>query len=170
MENAIKAAKTGSAVGIDGIPYKLRKAIVLHQKITNKNDNKELTFDITKTLTVLFNDIQTHGVDQNMDFTLGWMCPIYKKNDRSEIENYRPITLLNTDYKLLTRVLAMQLMKEIPAPVHKNQAGFITGRSIFDQTRLAQAMIDLVEATKQNGAIIALNQEKAYNKIEHDYL
>jgi hypothetical protein len=32
------------------------------------------------------------------------MCPIYKKKDRTEISNYWPITLLNTDYKLLTKV------------------------------------------------------------------
>ena len=169
-DSAIKAAKTGSAAGIDGIPYELWKTIMIHHKSTNKNYNDELTFDISKTLTTLFNDIQTHRVDQSTEFTLGWMCPIYKKKERSEIENYRPITLLNTNYKLLTRILAMQLAKEIPSLVHKNQAGFITGRSIFNQTRLAQTMIDLAEATEQNGAIIALDQEKAYDKIEHEYL
>ncbi|EPS95420.1 hypothetical protein FOMPIDRAFT_1054147 [Fomitopsis schrenkii] len=37
------------------------------------------------------------------------MCPLYKKKDRREIANYRPITLLNSDYKIYTKVLAMRL-------------------------------------------------------------
>jgi hypothetical protein len=60
------------------------------------------------------------------------MCPIYKKKDPTEISNYRPITLLNTDYKLLTKVLAIQLMKPIHLLVHPNQPGFIRKRLIFD--------------------------------------
>ncbi|ETW78908.1 hypothetical protein HETIRDRAFT_50367, partial [Heterobasidion irregulare TC 32-1] len=89
------------------------------------------------TLTIVYRDIQEKGVNTNSNFTLGWMCLIYKKHKRSSIENYRPITLLNLDYKLLMRVLAMQLAVVIPSLIHKNQAGFITERSIFDQTRLS---------------------------------
>jgi hypothetical protein len=76
-------------------------------------------------LTVIFKDIQKHGVDPCTDFSLGWMCPIYKKKDPTEISNYRPITLLNTDYKLLTKVLTLQLSKSIKHLIHPNQAGFI---------------------------------------------
>ena len=85
------------------------------------------------------------------------MCPIYKKNKRTKIKNYQPITLLNMDYKLLTRVLAIQLTSIIPSLLHENQASFILECSIFDQTQLAQSMIDLAEATEENGTIIALN-------------
>ena len=70
-------------------------------------------------------------------FALGWMCPIYKKKDQTEISNYRPITLLNTDYKLLTKVLAQQLLENIEHMVHPDQAGFIPKRSIFNNIRLA---------------------------------
>ena len=41
---------------------------------------------------------------------------------------------------------------------------------IFNQTRLAQAMIDLAKAIEENSAIIALDQEKVYDKIKHKYL
>ena len=60
------------------------------------------------------------------------------------------------DYKLLTRVLAIQLTSIIPSLLHENQASFILGCSIFDQTQLAQSMIDLAEATEDkldDGAI-----------------
>ena len=54
--------------------------------------------------------------------------------------------------------------------IHVNQAGFIPGRNIFDQVKLAKLMIDYAETTEENGVIIALDQEKAYDKITHDYL
>ena len=127
-------------------------------------------FNIIKFLTEIFLDIQTHGVDLECDFALGWMCPIYKKKDPTEISNYRLITLLNTDYKLLTKVLAIQLMDHIEALIHKDQAGFIPNRSITDHIRLAKAIINYAEITEENGVIVALDQEKAYDKIKHDYL
>ena len=121
-------------------------------------------------MTIVFQDIQTNGVHEDADFTLGWMCPIYKKKDRTEISNYRPITLLNTDYKILTKVLAMQLMDEIRNMLHRDQSGFIPKRSIFNNIRLASTIISYAELTETDGAIIALDQEKAYDKIRHDYL
>ena len=98
------------------------------------------------------------------------MCPLYKKKDPTEISNYRPITLLNTDYKILTKALALQLVDKITHLIHPDQAGFIRNRSIFNQIRLANAIIDYAEVTEKNGAIVALDQEKAYNKIKHNYL
>lgn len=41
------------------------------------------------------------------------MCPLYKKNDRTDISNYRPITCLNTDYKLFTKILAERFAEVI---------------------------------------------------------
>ena len=43
----------------------------------------------------------------------GVLSLLYKKGDPENIENWRPITLLNTDYKILTRILAKRLQKNI---------------------------------------------------------
>ena len=102
------------------------------------------------------------------------MCPIYKKKEPTKISNYHPITLFievfNTDYKLLTKVLAIQLMDHIETLIHKDQAGFIPRRSIFDQIKLAETIIAYTEVANKDSTIIALDQEKAYDKIHHDYL
>ena len=168
VREALALAKNGSATGMDGCPYELWK------KLEDRNDGtsqeEEGSFDIADTLAVVFQDIQEHGVDERSDFALGWMCPIYKKKDKREISNYRPITLLNTDYKLLTKVLAIQLMKNIPGLIHPDQAGFIPNRSIFDHIRLAKSIISYAEAMEVDGNIVALDQEKAYDKIRHKYL
>ena len=98
------------------------------------------------------------------------MCPIFKKKDPTDICNYRPITLLNTVYKLLTKVLAIQLLEHVSQIVHPDQAGFIPGRSIFDHICLAKAILNYAEISEENRTIVALDQEKVYNKIRHDYL
>ena len=167
-EKALHLSKNGSATGMDGCPYELWKTLKTHHERASKTDKP--SFNIIKTMTRVFADIQTHGVDRKTSFALGWMCPIYKKKDRTEISNYRPITLLNTDYKLLTKAMAIQLMNNIEGMVHRDQAGFIPNRSILDQVRLAQAIISYAEAAEVNGAIVALDQEKAYDKIRHEYL
>jgi hypothetical protein len=99
--------------------------------------------------------------------------PLYKKNDKADIANYRPISLLNTDYKIFTKALTIKLAKVAPDLIHPNQAGFVPGRQIRDQIWLTKRIIELAEATEngeRNGVIVALDQEKAYDKIEHDYL
>jgi len=117
-----------------------------------------------------FWDIQEHGVNDRTDFTTGWMCLLFKKKDPTDISNYRPITLLNTDYKLLTKVLAIQLLDHVSQLVHPDQARFIPNQSIFNHICLAKAILSYAEITEEDGAILALDQEKVYNKIWHNYL
>lgn len=168
VETALKLAKNGSATGLDGCPYELWKK--LNDTYTAMIRSGQDGFDIIQTLTDIFQDIQAHGVDPETDFTNGWICPIYKKKDPTIVENYRPITLLNTDYKLMTRALSLQLLDSIRTIIHRDQAGFIPGRSIFDHIRLSRLMTTFAEVTGKNGTIVALDQEKAYDKITHNYL
>jgi hypothetical protein len=98
------------------------------------------------------------------------MCPFFKKGDKSRISNYRPITLLNCDYKLLTKTYSVRLMNVAPSLVHPNQAGFMKGRKIEDQVKLAKFLLDYAEAAEEDGVIVYLDQEKAYDRINHTYL
>jgi exonuclease III len=168
VKKALKIAKNGSATGLDGCPYKLWKELKKSFDLAMKKGRAG--FDITQALTDVFQDIQTHGIVPGTLFADGWMCPLYKKKDPTLIENYRPITLLNTDYKLLTRALSLQLIESIKQLIHRDQAGFIPGRSIFDHIRLSRLMTTFAEVTERNGSIIALDQEKAYDKLDHNYL
>ncbi len=86
------------------------------------------------------------------------------------MSNYRPITLLNSEYKLFTKALSIKLVCSAPELINTDQAGFIPGRQIMNQTKLIRMIIDHANLTEQNGMIVALNQEKAYDKIRHDYL
>lgn len=55
--------------------------------------------------------------------------------DRHLISNWRPMTLLNTDYKILTKMMALRLQPHLDDLVHFNQTGFLKGRFIGDNVR-----------------------------------
>ena len=167
----IKHLPNDRATGLDGIPYEFwRKLQEEYQKDSADNQMSDKSFNIAKTLTLVFNDIENHGLIEGSRFAEGWLCPLFKKNDCRDIANYRPITILNSDYKILAKSLATKLALTVPTIIHANQAGFIPGRSITNQIRLTQMILDFAEAEDCNGAIVGLDQEKVYDKITHDYL
>lgn len=167
---SLRFAKNGTAPGLDGIPFEFWKA--LHARhVEDLRFAERADFDVVRLLTAAFEDMRVYGVDPETSFTQGWIAPIYKeKGERSRVVNYRPITLLNTDYKLLSKTLAVRLAGVAPCIIHKAQAGFVPGRKIHNHTQLARMMMAWAEENEADGAIIALDQEKAYDKIAHDYL
>ncbi len=169
-ELSLRFAKSGTSPGLDGVPFELWKA--LHARhIEDSRFPDRADFDIIRLLTAAFEDIRIFGVDPWTSFAHGWIAPIYKeKGERTRVVNYRPITLLNTDYKILSKVLAIRLAEVAPCIIHKSQAGFVPGRKIYNHTQLTKMMMYWAEKNDEDGAIIALDQEKAYDKVAHDYL
>ena len=168
ISQAIKDLPDGKAPGIDGIPRELWKTLQNHYEEDTRANRP--AFNIIKILTTVYNDIERHGLESSISFPKGWMCPLYKKGDTAEISNYRPITILNTDYKIMTRALTTRLTAAVPSLIHKDQAGFMKGRKIEDQTELVRLMLDKCKADEENGVIICLDQEKAYDKVQHDFI
>jgi len=168
IDDTLRNVKLGTAAGPDEIPYELWKH--LDRDFESDTKNEAPGFDVMKCMTKVINNIQTHSIDPSMQFTLGHMCPIFKKKERDNIQNYRPITLLNTDYKLMIKALATQLAKHAHTLIHPDQTGFIPKRTIFDPIRLAQTLCTYADYMEEDGVIVALDQEKAYNKIDHSYL
>ena len=165
---ALKLSKNGIVTGLDGCPYELWKE--LDELYMIAVENRKEGFNILKMIATIFRGIRSYRIDEQSKFAEGWMCLIYKKNDPTDISNYRPITLLNTDYKLLTKALALQLVEPIHKLIHPDQAGFIPRRSIFNHIQLASTVINYAEVMEEDGAMVTLDQEKAYDKIRHDYL
>ena len=171
IERAIKNTANGTSPGVDGIPYELYKTII------KREEKKEGGVDMIGILHDVITDIEKNGVltlstsgKKENEFTDGLMFLLYKKKDKSKIENYRPLTLLNTDYKIYTKTIADRLAKVAPTIIHEDQAGFVPGRSLYDHTKTTQMVIEYCEVDEKDGCIVALDQEKAYDKIDHDYL
>ncbi|KAF9018687.1 DNase I-like protein, partial [Hymenopellis radicata] len=103
----LRLSKNESAPGLNGASNKYFKSA--NDRFVEDKRNDRPAFDIVGALLDVFNDIEEFGVDETTNFAEGWMCPIYKKNDRNKMSNYRPITLLNCDYKLFTKALSIKL-------------------------------------------------------------
>ncbi len=169
IEAALLCSAPRKAPGVDGLPAEFW--LKLHKAYQGKTKRGKPAFNVISLLKGAFNSVALKGVAPGSDFAKGWVCPIYKlKGDPRQACNYRPITVLNTDYKLMAKALAARLAVVAPTMIHEDQAGFVPGRRIFDHTRLAQVMIDYAELCEDEGALVALDQEKAYDKINHTYL
>ena len=100
----------------------------------------------------------------------GIISLLYKQGDRDDIKNWRPITLLNLDYKIIAKVYAERLKKVLPSVIHTDQKAFLTGRQITESVRLIQDIIETADLDDEPGAIIFVDQQKAFDRIEWGYL
>ena len=88
-----------------------------------------------------------------------------KGKDKRLVKNWRPISLINVDAKIISKVLAKRLEKVLPKIIHSNQNAFVKGRSIFDAIR---SIDDIVDYTKRNclsGMLITIDFEKAFGTL-----
>ena len=96
---------------------------------------------------------------------------IYKKDkDRTYLENWRPISLVNADSKLASKVISNRVKKVLPRIIHYNQFGFIKGRFIGEVARSIFDIIDHTESLKLSGILLFIDFEKAFDSIEWDFL
>ena len=69
------------------------------------------------------------------------------------IKNWRPITLLNCDYKIAAKALANRLKKVLPKLVNSDQTGFMKGRFIRENIRLIDRVINFAETENIPGLL-----------------
>ena len=86
------------------------------------------------------------------------------------LTNWRPISLLNCDYKILSKVLSLRLRRVIGEIVHQDQTCSVPGRSIQDNVHLIRNLIEYVNDKNMPAAIISLDQSKAFDRVSHEYL
>jgi len=98
------------------------------------------------------------------------MTLLPKKGDLSNLKNWRPISLINTDAKVFTRLLNSRLMKYFSKSISPNQLGFMPGRFIADHGLTVNCMKMVAQQYRSTSIGLLLDQEKAYDRIHPCYL
>ncbi len=154
LYTALQSLESGKAPGMDGLPVDLYKVFW-----------KEISKDLSL---VLMNSLENGLLPISCRRAILTLLP--KKGDLQEIKNWRPVALLSTDYKLLSKVLAMRLKKAMEQIIHVDQTYCIPNRLILDNIILIRDVLDLSSSLGCELGLISLDQEKAFDRVEHQYL
>ena len=86
------------------------------------------------------------------------------------MKNWRPITLLNISYKVITKWLANRIAKVLDSIILVTRTGFIKGKFIVDNLVTSWEAMHWAKADNQNSGMILLDFEKAYDRIEWNFV
>ena len=93
-----------------------------------------------------------------------------KKEELLKIDNWRPISLLNVDYKIGSKALTLRLEKVLPTIIDNNQAGFVKGRFIGECIRTIDDVLHFIDQKKYPGLALFLDFKKAFDCLEHNFI
>ena len=85
-------------------------------------------------------------------------------------EDYRPIALLSTDYKILARLLAARTRSVVPELLHPNQLCGMPENTIFHAVASIRDAIAYAETTHRRLYVVSLDLKEAFDRISHKYL
>ncbi|KAJ0009658.1 hypothetical protein NQD34_001360 [Periophthalmus magnuspinnatus] len=155
VDKAISTLQSGKCPGPDGFPvefFKTMKAKIgsLLLRVYNKS----------------FEEARLPKSMYQANITL-----IPKKSKNVELcSSYRPISLLGVDNKILSKILALRLEKVMCSLVEADQTGFIKGRNSYYNTRRLFNIIHFLNCNKMPGAVVSMDAEKAFDRIEWEYV
>lgn len=88
----------------------------------------------------------------------------------SDLKNWRPISLLNIDYKILSKALAKRMEQHLPKLIHSDQTGFVNGRYIGQNIRLLSDIMNFLDSKKYQGILLFVDFEKAFDTLEWSFI
>lgn len=90
--------------------------------------------------------------------------------DPTKCESYRPISLLNTDHKIISSILAIRLKENITEIITPDQCGFIPGRILADNIRRTLNIIDYAQRENEQLLLVTLDAEKAFDLVSWSFM
>jgi hypothetical protein len=93
-----------------------------------------------------------------------------KEKDSRYIKNWRPLSLLNTDYKIIAKLLAKRLQPVLPEIINTDQSGCIKNRSSFSNLRTTIDIMNFAREQNLTGIIAFIDFEKAFDTVNWKFL
>ena len=81
------------------------------------------------------------------------------------LKNWRPISLLNVDYKIASKALALRLKKVLSAVINNTQTGYVEGRFIGENIRLRSDILNFTVDQDIEGIALFIDFEKAFGSV-----
>ncbi len=152
---ALKAMKNGKTPGTDGFGSDMYTFFwqdikyLVHDSINYAYEHGHLSIDQRRGIITL---TPKHG------------------KDRTHLKNWRPISLLNTDYKIMAKAIAARIKQKLPLIIHTDQTGFIKGRYIGENCRLMADILHMADQKQISGFMLLIDFQKAYDSVEWKYI
>ena len=153
--DSIKSMSNGKSPGLDGFPVEFYKFFW--------QDLKRVLVD-SLNLSLVKGEMST---SQKRGVLI--LLP-KKEQDPLLISNKRPITLLNVDYKIVSKTIASRIRKVLPFLINEDQTGYVKSRYIGENIRLILDLIEYTETNKIPGKLMFVDFEKAFDSLEWEFI
>jgi len=91
---------------------------------------------------------------------------VLKKDNPSNLNEFRPISLVGCVYKILSKVLTNRLKKVLSSVRDLNQSTFLGGRGLLASILVTNEMVDYLKKEKKSGVFVKVDFEKAYDSVD----
>lgn len=144
------------ALGLDRI------LVIFYQKLWDIASN-----DLTKIVQSAFREGQ---VQEEINKT--YIALIPKKEIAESLADYRPISLWNVTYKLITKIIAKRIKPYLDRLISPDQGAFVLGRQITDNITIAQEILHSIKSIRGRfgGFALKLDMAKAYHRLEWEFI
>ena len=108
---------------------------------------------------------KTGKLPQSINTT--WVTLIPKKKDGViRVNDFRPISIVGSFYKVMAKILSKRLQEVLPRLVGDSQTAFVKGRQILDGALIANEVVGWLKKTRRTGILLKLDFEKAYDSVD----
>ena len=100
------------------------------------------------------------------------LITLIPKKDKSlrYIKNWRPISLLNCDYKIAAKSIASRIKRVLPSVINNDQTGFQKNRFIGENIRLLNSILSYTDIEQLPGLLLFIDFEKAFDTLEWTFV